>query len=74
IWEGDPLSPYIFVLCVERLGHGIRCTMNNKLYKPMRLRHQGPLLTYFLLMDVLGEFCICLAQKVSNQKTGVFFS
>lgn len=46
IRQGDPLSPYIFVLCIERLGHGIYQAMANGKWKPIRLAKHGTPLTH----------------------------
>ena len=37
IRQGDPLSPYIFVLCVERLAHGIEMAVRTGKWKPIKL-------------------------------------
>lgn len=35
IRQGNPISPYIFVLCIERLSHGIRKVVNDGDWKPV---------------------------------------
>lgn len=37
IRQGDPLSPYIFVLCLERLSQIIEARVNQKHWKPLRI-------------------------------------
>ena len=38
IRQGDAISPYIFVLCMERLGHLINDSMNSgRQWKPIRI-------------------------------------
>lgn len=51
IRQGEPLSPYLFVLCMERLNQVIEEAVINGLWKPIYASRGGPLLlTSFLQM------------------------
>ena len=52
--RGDPLSPYIFVLCIECPSHGISRSIQQGHWKPIRLARIGtPLIHLFFLDDLL---------------------
>ncbi|CAA7036129.1 unnamed protein product [Microthlaspi erraticum] len=90
--QGDPLSPYLFVLCMERLCHLIEQAMDTKQWKPISLSRGGPKLTHICFADdlilfaeasvqqirvirrVLERFCQASGQKVSLEKSKIFFS
>lgn len=40
--QGDPLSPYLFVLCMERLGAMIESKVRHKRWEPVYLPGNGP--------------------------------
>ena len=49
--SGRSSSPYIFVLCIEQLSHGITQAVTDRSWKPIRLaKHGTPLHIYFLQM------------------------
>lgn len=54
--QGDPLSPYIFVLCMERLSQLITRECEVKRWKPLRLRRTGPPLSHLFFTDDLILF------------------
>lgn len=52
IRQGDPLSPYIFVLCLERLSHMIEGKVASKLWKPLRISKDVSISHLFYADDV----------------------
>ncbi|CAE6176705.1 unnamed protein product [Arabidopsis arenosa] len=90
--QGDPLSPYLFVLCMERLCHLIENAVADKRWKPISLSQRGPKLSHMCFADdlilfaeasvaqirvirrVLESFCTASGQKVSLEKSKIFFS
>nr|KYP69874.1 Retrovirus-related Pol polyprotein LINE-1 [Cajanus cajan] len=90
--QGDPISPYLFVLCIERLFQLITKEVEAKRWKPIRLAKDGPPLSHLafaddlilfseasmnqaeIIRDCLDRFCASSGQKVSLEKTKIFFS
>lgn len=90
--QGDPLSPYLFVMCLERLCHLIEMSMDCKEWKPISFSRGGPKLSHICFADdlilfaeasvaqvkvirkVLERFCFASGQKVSLEKSKIFFS
>ena len=52
IRQGDPLSPYLFLLCTEGLHRLIQNVANNGEIKGVSLCRNGPKLTHLLFADV----------------------
>ena len=46
IHQGDPIFPYIFVLCIENLSQLINSIMEYKLLFPIKLARNGPLISH----------------------------
>lgn len=54
--QGDPLSPYLFVLCIERLSQLFSFMVEQKLWKPIRLSRNGLLLYPLCFADTIILF------------------
>lgn len=54
--QGDPLSPYLFVLCMEVLGQSISKSVSSLAWKPIRLSRQGPSVSHIFFADDLLLF------------------
>ena len=92
IRQGDPLSPYLFILCMEVLGALIFEKCNSKLWNPIKASQGGLAFSQLFFVDglvlfaradrkncvavreVLDSFCSLLRQKVSQDKSWIFFS
>jgi len=90
--QGDPLSQYLFVLCLERFCHLIKASIGGKKWKPIKISQTEPKLSHICFADdlilfgeasvekirvirgVLERFCVASGQKVSLEKSKIFFS
>ncbi|KAG7585751.1 Pentatricopeptide repeat [Arabidopsis thaliana x Arabidopsis arenosa] len=62
--QGDPLSPYLFVLCLERLCHLIELAVDSKEWKPINLSRGGPKLSHVCFADDLILFAEASVSQV----------
>ena len=84
IRQGDAINPYLFALCMEKLGHILNKAVEEGRRRPIKLSRRGPSLSHLFteanvsqmeaIMDCLNSFCISFGQKISPQKYNMAFS
>ncbi|KAB2625965.1 hypothetical protein D8674_017625 [Pyrus ussuriensis x Pyrus communis] len=91
ICQGDPLSPYLFILVGEVLARLIQQAVDKRQLTGVQLNFGGPIISHLFfaddtlifmrankqncdsLMKILDAYCNASSQKVSYQKSCVFF-
>jgi len=81
IRQGDPLSPYLFIICSERLNRQIQKAARDDLIRGFSLCRSGPKTTHIFFADDTLLFCLAkmgdlqviqdilqLYEKASGQK------
>lgn len=54
IHQGDPMSPYIFILCIKVLAHNINQDLDSGKWDPIRIsRHEPPLSHLYFAEDLV---------------------
>lgn len=56
IRQGDPLSLYLFVLCLERLAHRKQQEASNRSWRPLKASRNGPAILHLFFTDDLMLF------------------
>lgn len=51
IRQGDPLSPYFFIIFMDLLGHLIKEKCSEKLWTPFKSIKSGPAFSYLMFVD-----------------------
>lgn len=51
IRQGDPLSPYLFILCAKVLSHMMKKAEDNKLIKGIKISMTGPSISHLLFAN-----------------------
>lgn len=69
--QGDPLSPYLFILCLEHLGHWISRSVEEGKWKPLRASRSGPKVSHLFFADDLILFAEATIEQASYIKTGL---
>lgn len=66
IRQGDPLSPYIFILCGEVLSHLLTQAATNQKLKGIKLSTSGPTINHLLFVDDAFFFCHAHSRSCST--------
>jgi hypothetical protein len=53
IRQGDPISPYLFVLCMDKLSHLILHTVNQGVWRGIQAGRNGPMVSHLMFADDL---------------------
>lgn len=56
IRQGDPISPYLFIICMERLSRIIEETVTLKAWTTVSITHKGPKISHLFFTDDLALF------------------
>lgn len=67
--QGDPLSPYLFVLCMETLGYRINTEVAKSSWKPCQVTRTAPTVSHLFFADDLllfGEASLGQARIMAN--------
>lgn len=68
IRQGYPLSPYLFVLCMERLSHIISKAIECGRWKPVAVSQNGPKLSHLFFTNDLVLFAKATIDKMGTIK------
>lgn len=64
IRQGDAISPYLFVLCIERLCHSIKEARDSGWWRGISLDSYGPILTHLLFSNDMVLFAEAAEDQV----------
>jgi hypothetical protein len=64
--QGDPLSPYLFVLCMEVLSRSIIKSIDDGHWQPVRLSRNGPPLSHLFFADDVLLFAKATKSQALN--------
>lgn len=67
--QGDPMSPLLFVITLERLSHCIQDTVQDGAWTPLKFGRSGPTVSHLLFANdilLVAEACISNAQVIND--------
>ncbi|XP_072076503.1 uncharacterized protein [Arachis hypogaea] len=64
--QGDPISPYLFVLCMERLACFISKQVDEGIWDGVAVSRGGPRVSHLMFADDLLLFCKAKKNQVQN--------
>ena len=64
IRQGNPLSPYLFVPCMEKFSLSIQQKVLRGIWKPIQVSKGGPQLSHILFADDVMLFCKASTEQV----------
>ncbi|KAL8130357.1 LOW QUALITY PROTEIN: hypothetical protein V2J09_019512 [Rumex salicifolius] len=67
IRQGDPISPYLFILCIERLSQMIIARVQSRSWRPIRISRGGPAISHMLFADdilLMAEASVTQIQRI----------
>lgn len=67
--QGDPLSPYLFLLCVEGLSRSIKNSAMQGKIKGCQVHAQAPAVTHLLFADDSFLFCKTIVEEAEEIKS-----
>lgn len=62
--QGDPLSPYLFVLCMEMLALDIQHKMDQGIWETIHVSRGGPGISHLFFADDVLLFCKANSSQV----------
>lgn len=71
IRQSWPLSPYLFVLCIERLGHIINERVQNDRWRPIRVGRDGHMISQLMFADNLLLFAEASVEQMQVIKAAI---
>ncbi|XP_028767839.1 uncharacterized protein LOC114725488 [Neltuma alba] len=61
--QGDPISPLLFVLCIDKLSHLICDAVKDGSWKPVRVAKEGPSISHLMFADDILLFGAATEQQ-----------